>query len=48
VIVSGTPEVVAADPQSATGQFLAPLFGTRILDNNDPDGRSTKRGSVVK
>src|SRR6478609_292890 len=26
VIVSGTPEVVAADPQSATGQFLAPLF----------------------
>jgi len=48
VLVSGTPEVVAADPQSATGQFLAPLFGTRILDDNDPDGRSSKRGSVVK
>jgi excinuclease ABC subunit A len=48
VIVSGTPEAVAADPQSATGQFLAPLFGTRILDDNDPDGRTSKRGSVVK
>jgi len=48
VLVSGTPEVVAADPQSATGQFLAPLFGTRILDSNDPDGRRTEHGSVVK
>jgi hypothetical protein len=48
LLVSGTPEVVAADPQSATGQFLAPLFGTRILDSNDPDGRRTEHGSVVK
>jgi excinuclease ABC subunit A len=48
VLVSGTPEVVAADPQSATGQFLAPLFGTRILDSSDADGRTTKHGSVVK
>jgi excinuclease ABC subunit A len=48
VLVSGTPEVVAADPHSATGQFLAPLFGTRILDSNDPEGRKSDRKSVVK
>jgi excinuclease ABC subunit A len=48
VLVSGTPEAVAADPQSATGQFLAPLFGTGILDSNDPEGRKTEHGSVVK
>jgi len=48
VLVSGTPEVVAADPQSATGQFLAPLFGSGILGANDPDGRRDKRRSVVK
>ena len=24
------------------------VFGTRILDDNDPDGRASKRGSVVK
>jgi excinuclease ABC subunit A len=48
VIVSGTPEAVAADAQSATGQFLAPLFGARILNDNDPDGRRSERGSVVK
>jgi excinuclease ABC subunit A len=48
VMVSGTPEVVAADPQSATGQFLAPLFGSRILGANEPEPRSNDRRSVVK
>jgi len=48
LLVSGTPEVVAADPQSATGQFLAPLFGSGILGANDPDGRPGERRRVVK
>src|SRR6186713_1061650 len=48
LLVSGTPEVVAADPQSATGQFLAPLFGSGILGANDPDGRPGVRRRVVK
>ena len=48
VIVSGTPEAVAADPHSATGQFLAPLFGSRILGSSASEPRTRERRSVVK
>jgi excinuclease ABC subunit A len=41
VVAEGTPEDVAADPASYTGQFLAPVLGDRVPSGRVPAGPAT-------
>jgi excinuclease ABC subunit A len=44
VVAEGTPEQVAADPDSYTGQFLRPLLEGR--EARQPKGRARRRSKT--
>jgi excinuclease ABC subunit A len=48
VIVTGTPEAVAAEPRSYTGQFLSGLLEVKAKRGRKPTGRGAARANGSK